>query len=158
MTRFVALTTLAALLPILMFSCQSAEDRQAAELREFLRREITKFNPLNQQVIAEKQKLYEIDSTSPFADVDETRERHSNELADLRQRVEEYPDLELTSLANEIRTLIMTRQQEAESVARSRRQKESFDRIQKMYERTAARDREAWKPKIIGGGETKTVD
>ena len=50
---------------------------------------------------------------------------------------------------------IERRTQEAESVARSRRQKESFDRIDAMYEKNAARDREAWKPKIIGGGDTK---
>ena len=55
-------------------ACQSAQERQANELREFLRSQLANLEPLNEQVLEEKQKLYEIDSTSPFANVEETRQ------------------------------------------------------------------------------------
>ena len=151
------LASVVAVIILFALGCQSAQERQANELRNFLRGEIIKFDSLNQQVIAEKQKLYEIDSTSPFADVEETRQEHQREIADLRKKIEDYPDLELTSLAEQVRHLIKRRQQDAESVARWRRDAARHAEIQAMFDANAARDREALRPKIIQGGRTITV-
>ena len=143
---------------LLAAGCQSADQRQANELREFLRGLVTEIAPLNEKVLKEKRKLYEIDKNSPLANVDETRERYTTERTDLQRRVEEYPDLELTSLAQQIRTLIKRREQDAESAASRRRAAERHAEIQAMFKANAARDREALRPKIIQGGKSKTVE
>lgn len=148
MTRFATVGILVILLPMLMLSCQSAEDRQAAALREFLRGEITKFEPLNQQVIAGKQKLYEIRPASPFADVAETRKKHKEELAELRRQIEEYPNLELPALSANIRAKLQRRQGDVEDAASEVREAQNWARV-----RSLLKNKEPWRPEIIQGGQ-----
>ena len=82
---------------------------------------------------------------------------NQREIADLRKKIEDYPDLELTSLAEQVRRLLKRRNEEAESVARWRRDAARAAQIESMFDANAARDREALRSKIIQGGKTKIV-
>jgi len=130
--------------------CQTAQQRQANELRDFLRVEIENLEPLNQQVLNEKQKLYEIDSTSPWADVEKTREEYEREIIDLRKKIEDYPDLELNALSQDVRTLLVKRQQDVEWMASQNRRAQNRAKAKAAIAASAERRRQANRPWIPG--------
>ena len=148
MIRFFPMSIPLCLCLLLMLACQTAADREAAELRQFLVAEITKFEPLNQQVIDEKQQLYEIDKTSPLADVAETRKRHKAELAELRRRVSEYPNLELKALSEDIQAKLRRRKGDVEAAASARRRVENAAEV-----RSILQNQRPWRPKVFQAGQ-----
>ena len=143
---------------LFLVGCQSAQERQAAELRDFLRAQVRQLEPLNKKVIQEKQKLYEINKTSPEANVEETRQNHKTELADLHRRIEEYPDLELTALAQEIRMLIDRRHQDVEALASENRRAQNWAEVEAAIDASAARRRQANRPWIPGRAKETLTD
>ena len=111
----------AAVLALAASGCQSAEQRQANELREALLELVDEIEQLDQEQIAALRerkgvidasppargpfgvRRKQIDEQAALRNVESAEKRHSERLAELRQRVEEYTDPELPTLALVVR-------------------------------------------------------
>ena len=147
---------------LLLAGCQSAEDRQAAELREFLRNRLPEIEALNTKVIAEYEAyLQETEASGPPAMVALVRRQLEKaqaglpaELDSLRQKIEDYPALELQGLSREVELVLQHREERVEHVEEKRRRAQRWEEIhedakrfgRERRERTerAAREGPAW--------------
>ena len=146
-----ALVTLA----MATLSCQSAEDRRAAELRDSLRNRVNEIDPLNTKVIAEYEAYLEerlargdkFDIAMLRKTLDKAQKELPQELDDLRQRIETYPNSGLPRLDQELDRLINSRRRQAERVAKERRDAVETDKIYDAWAGDGERLHEALKPK-----------
>ena len=118
-------------------SCQSAEDRRAAALRDSLRDRVREIEPLNAKVIAEYE-AYLNERVAQGDDGDVARVREDllkaqkdlpQELDDLRQRIENYPNSGLPALDQELSRVIRSRSMLVKHVAGRRADDKGLDRI-----------------------------
>jgi len=127
-------------LAVATLSCQSAESRRAAELRDSLRDRVDEIEPLNAKVIAEYQAyLEERVAQGDEGDVVQVREdllrvqkALPQELDDLRQRIENYPNSGLPTLDQELSRIIRSRSMLVAHVAERRADDKALDRIRNM--------------------------
>ena len=118
-------------------SCQSAEDRRAAELRASLRDRANNIEPLNARVIAEyeaylDERVAQGDEDDVARVRDELLKAQRNlpqELDDLRQRIETYPNSGLPGLDQELNRVIRSRSMLVKHVADRRADDKGLDRI-----------------------------
>ena len=127
-------------LAVATLSCQSAEDRRAAELRNSLRSRVNEIEPLNAKVIAEY-KAYLNERVAQGDEDDVARVRKGllkaekdlpQEFEDLRQRIENYPNSGLPALDQELSRIIRSRSMLAQHVAERRADDKGLDRIRNM--------------------------
>ncbi|MYC82118.1 MAG: hypothetical protein F4X19_08510 [Acidobacteria bacterium] len=136
-------------------SCQSAEDRRAAELRDSLRNRVNQIEPLNSKLIAEYEAYLEervvrgdkLDIAMLRKSLEQARTNLPQELDDLRQRIENYPNSGLPGLDQEVNSVIESRQRQAERVAKERRDAVETDKIYDEWKGSGERLMEALKPK-----------
>ncbi|MCY3758308.1 MAG: hypothetical protein OXG96_11355 [Acidobacteria bacterium] len=136
-------------------SCQTAEDRRAAELRDSLRDRVNEIEPLNAKVIAEYEAYLEnrvvrgdkLDIAMLRKSLEQARTNLPQELDDLRQRIENYPNSGLPELDQEVNSVIESRQRQAERVAKERRDAVETDKIYDEWKGSGERLMEALKPK-----------
>ena len=145
-----ALVTLA----VATLSCQSAEDRRAAELRDSLRNRVNEIEPLNAKVIAE----YEAYLEDRVARGNQTainlarevllkaQKELPQELEDLRQRIDNYPNSGLPGLDQEINRIIRSRQMRLKHEAERRAGAKYMDKIQDEWKGSGERLMESLKP------------
>ena len=139
--------SLSVILTLVAFGCQSAEQRQANELRGTLLRLVDEIAQLNQEEIATLREWKEVIDASPpsrgwfaispasAAQTLEATEKSSPKLlAKLRQQVEEYTDPELPALAQIIRARKAAAKNSSESAQR---------RLQQAQERKNAAEEQA---------------
>ena len=113
-----------------LLGCQSAAERQAAELREGLRQKSHEIEALNSRVIEDYQAyLQETEAAGRPTMVAVVRRQLEtaqadlpSELDDLRQKIEDYPSLELPVLSQEIASVLERRKIDIQDVARQRQQ------------------------------------
>ena len=136
-------------------SCQGAEDRRAAELRDSLRNRVNEIEPLNSKLIAEYEAYLEervvrgdkLDIAMLRKSLAQARTNLPQELDDLRQRIETYPNSGLPGLDQEVNSVIESRQRQAERVAKERRDAVETDKIYDEWKGSGERLMEALKPK-----------
>ena len=118
-------------------SCQSAEDRRAAELRDSLRNRVNEIEPLNAKVIAEYEAYLgeraaqgdEDDVARVREDLLRAQEELPQELDDLRQRIKTYPNSGLPALDQELSRIVKSRSMLVKHVAERRAEDKGLDRI-----------------------------
>ena len=107
---------LTAILALAVSGCQSAEQRQANELRQTLVRLTDEIEKLDQEEIVALRARKEVLDASPSSglffgvlreaaksNLESAEKRLPERLAELRKQVEEYTDLELAALARRVR-------------------------------------------------------
>ena len=154
MTYSITRIGLAAIL-LTLAGCQSAEERQANELREFLRGQVLEIEPLNEKIVEGKKALYEVvkqggreaDVRRALKDYEETRDKLPKQLAELRRKIEEYPDLELAALSGEIQRTIRSREDTVKWVAREQKEAQSWQKFFSLTEANKERARESLRMK-----------
>ena len=133
-TRFLFPSAVAALL---LMGCQSAEDRQAAELREFLRGNVQEIEALNTKVIAEFEAYLQEQKASGRAsgvagvqtELERVQVALPAELNTLRQKIEDYPNLELRMLSREVQRTIDNRMFRIKGLEQTREDSRRFDEL-----------------------------
>ena len=113
---------------LFMCGCQSAEDRQAAELREFLYTKVAELEPLNTRLVAQYESyLQEEQTRGNEREAGQLRRRLATlqddlpaELDDLRRRIADYPNVELPTLSQVIKDTIAIRTVRIQGVAEER--------------------------------------
>lgn len=144
-----------AALVLASLSCQSAEDHRAAELRDSLRDRVNEIEPLNAKVIAEYEAYLKervargdkLDIARLSKSLEDAQTNLPQELDDLRQRIENYPNSGLPGLDQELNRLIRSRQLLAERVAKERQDAPETDKIYDAWKGSGERLHEALKPK-----------
>ena len=142
-------------LAVATLSCQSAEDRRAAELRDSLRNRVTELEPLNAKVIAEYETYLEQRRArgDEFAiarvsrSLGQARTNLPQELDDLRQKIDSYPNSGLPGLDQELNRLIRSRLRQAKRLVKERRDAAETDKIQDEWKGSGERLHELLKPK-----------
>ena len=144
------ITALAIALVLTTFGCQSAEQRQANELREALTELVDEIEELNEEEIATLQERKEVIDASPPAsgfeafefgpsaaqgDL-ESAERRVERQAEVRKEVEEYTDPELPMLALIVRGMKEAAERQVESARTKLRRAE--ERKKALEEQAAA--------------------
>lgn len=136
-------------------SCQSAEDRRAAELRDSLRNRVTEIESLNAKLIAEYEAYLKervtrgdnLDIARLSKSLDDAQRNLPHELDDLRQRIENYPNSGLPGLNRELDDVIGSRQMRLKYVAKERQDAPETDKIYDEWKGSGERLHEALKPK-----------
>jgi len=136
---------------LFMFACQSAEGKQEAELRHFLRDQVKKLGTLNAQLLEDYQVyLQERIETGEEREVARVRRTLEDaqqtlpaELDTLRQNIEEYPALELSGLSEEIKIALDRGRLRVEDLARERHEARRADELSQHWGRVGKSMRES---------------
>ena len=118
-------------------ACQSADDKQAGELRQLLRDQVAELEIVNTQLIEDykaflKERIAsgrEILVIGVRRTLEEMQQTLPAELATLRQWIEEYPTLELSALSQEIKGALERGRMRVEDVARERHDARRADEL-----------------------------